>query len=191
MSSKSASRKGPLIAVYGSSSAGPQDVAYQQAETLGAELARAGARVMNGGYGGVMEACSRGAAEAGGHVIGVTVESYARRGGPNRWVAERERTRDLFERLGVLVGKADGFVAVGASLGTLTEVFLAWTLLATGAREEAPLVLLGSEWPALIEAHRRSGAIDSRLFGWLQLTQSPREAAQRALADSPPIGDRT
>jgi len=189
MRSKSPSRKGPLIAVYGSSSVGLHDEAYQQAEKLGAELARAGARVMNGGYGGVMEACSRGAADAGGHVIGVTVDSYARRGGPNRWISERIRTRDLFERLGVLVGKADGFVAVGASLGTLNEVFLAWTLLATGGREEAPLVLLGSEWPALIEAHRRSGSIDSRLFGWIQVTQSVREAARRVLAESPPVED--
>lgn len=189
MRSKSPSRKGPLIAVYGSSSVGPHDEAYQHAETLGAELARAGARVMNGGYGGVMEACSRGAAGAGGHVVGVTVDTYARRGGPNRWVTERVRTRDLFERLGVLVGKADAFVAVGASLGTLTEMFLAWTLLATGERESAPLVLLGSEWPALIEAHRRAGSIDARLFNWLQVTQSPREAARRALADSPPPED--
>jgi uncharacterized protein (TIGR00725 family) len=188
MSSKSPSRKGPLIAVYGSSSAGPHDEAYQHAERLGAELARAGARVMNGGYGGVMEACSRGAAGAGGHVIGVTVDSYARRGGPNRWVSERVRAHDLFERLRVLVGKADGFVAVGASLGTLTEVFVAWTLLATGGGE-APLVLLGSEWPALIDAHRRAGSIDARLFGWIQITQSAREAARRVLADSPPAED--
>lgn len=37
-------------------------------------LAERGHIVLNGGYIGTMEAVSRGAAEAGGHVIGVTCE---------------------------------------------------------------------------------------------------------------------
>ena len=66
----------PLIAVYGSSTARESERAWRLAYDLGGELARAGAAVMTGGYGGIMAACSRGAHEAGGHVVGVTVELF-------------------------------------------------------------------------------------------------------------------
>ena len=66
----------PRIAVYGSSTAQEGDETYRMAQELGGALARAGADVVTGGYSGVMEACSRGAHEAGGHVIGITVELF-------------------------------------------------------------------------------------------------------------------
>ena len=172
----------PLIAVYGSSSVGEDEPAYALAHALGGELARAGASVMTGGYGGVMEACSRGAAEAGGHVIGVTVDLYAHRGPANRWVHELIHTRDLFERLGVLAGRADGFVAVGGSLGTLTEVFLTWTLLGARARPSGPLVLLGSDWEPVLRAHRDAGFIAPDSFRHIQIAADPAEAARQVLA---------
>ncbi|MEK7823789.1 MAG: TIGR00730 family Rossman fold protein, partial [Candidatus Eisenbacteria bacterium] len=56
----------PLIAVYGSSTVKEADAAWRLGYDLGRELARAGAGVMTGGYGGIMAACSRGAHEAGG-----------------------------------------------------------------------------------------------------------------------------
>jgi len=56
----------PRIAVYGSSLVSERDPGYRLAYDLGAELARQGATVVTGGYGGVMEAASRGAAEAAG-----------------------------------------------------------------------------------------------------------------------------
>src|SRR5258708_591601 len=89
----------PLVAVFGSSAIGPQDAAWALAYDLGRELARAGAAVMTGGYHGAMEACSQGAHEAGGHVVGVTVELFERRGAVNRWVRERVHTDRLTERL--------------------------------------------------------------------------------------------
>ena len=72
--------RSPVIAVYGSSTVRDGDPAWLRARELGRELARAGATVMTGGYGGIMEACSHGAHEAGGHVIGVTVELFETRG---------------------------------------------------------------------------------------------------------------
>src|SRR5690349_2498348 len=100
----------PLIAVFGSSTVKPQDPGWTLASDLGRELALAGADVMTGGYNGAMGACSQGAHEAGGHVIGVTVELFERRGPANRWVRERVHTRNLYERLEYLVERAAGFV---------------------------------------------------------------------------------
>jgi len=50
---------------------------------------------------GTMEAVSRGAAEAGGHVIGVTCEDIEkwRPIGANAWVKEEWRKKTLTERL--------------------------------------------------------------------------------------------
>ena len=112
----------PLIAIYGSSSVGPSDPAYRMAFELGGELARAGAAIVTGGYGGVMEAASRGAHEAGGDVVGVTVELFERRGPVNAWVREHVHTTDLFERIGTIVRRSDGFVVAPGSIGTLAEL---------------------------------------------------------------------
>ena len=71
------------VTVFGSSRATPVDPVYRDARRLGRLLAVAGYAVRSGGYSGVMEAVSRGAAEAGGQAIGVTVESWSSR--PNAW----------------------------------------------------------------------------------------------------------
>lgn len=175
----------PLIAVFGSSTVNEADASWRLAYDLGRELARAGAVVMTGGYGGIMAACSRGAHEAGGHVVGVTVELFEPRGPVNRWVAERIHTPDLFERLRVIVHRADGFVTVPGSIGTLTELFLTWTLLSVSARPPVPLVLLGDHWRDYLDAHRHPDLVPSHLFSHLQVASTPAEAARLVLAGAP------
>lgn len=175
----------PLIAVFGSSTMKESDTAWRLAFELGGELGRAGAGVMTGGYGGIMAACSRGAHEAGGHVVGVTVELLEQRGPVNRWVKERVHTADLFERLRVIVDRADGFVTVPGSIGTLTELFFTWTLLSVGGRPAAPLVLLGEQWPAYLDAHRHPELVMPHLFDHVRCAATPAEAARMALAGIP------
>jgi uncharacterized protein (TIGR00730 family) len=175
-------RSRPLVAVYGPSNVREGDRAYALAQELGGELVRGGADVMTGGYGGVMEACSRGAAQASGRAIGVTVETYAGRGSGNPWVTERRHAPDLLERLRILIAGADGFVAVGGSLGTLTEVFLAWTMLASTARGRAPLVLLGEEWPPVLEALRRAAFLTPDQEALVRTATDPAQAARLVLA---------
>ena len=63
----------PAVAVFGSSDPRPGDEAYELARRAGELLARSGWAVLSGGYGGVMEGASRGAREAGGEALGVTV----------------------------------------------------------------------------------------------------------------------
>jgi hypothetical protein len=172
----------PVIAVFGSSTTKESDATWRLAYELGAELARGGAAVMTGGYGGIMAACSRGAREAGGHVVGVTVELFERRGPANPWVTERVHTPDLFERLRTIIARADGFVTVPGSIGTLTELFLTWTLLSAQARPAAPLVLLGDPWPGYLDAHRHPELVRPHLFDHVRLAASPAEAARLALA---------
>lgn len=175
----------PLIAVYGSSTVKETDAAWRMGYDLGRELARAGAGVMTGGYGGVMAACSRGAQEAGGQVVGVTVELFEKRGPVNRWVTEHIHTADLYERLRVIVSRADGFVVAPGSIGTLTELFLTWTLLSVNGRPAAPLVLMGDHWRDYLDAHRRPDLVLAHLFEHVQVASTPAEAARLALAGVP------
>ena len=179
----------PRIAVFGSSTAQEGDGAWTLAYELGRELARAGADVMTGGYSGTMAACSRGAHEAGGHVVGVTVELFERRGPMNRWVQERVHTDNLYDRLEHLVEQASGFIAVPGSLGTLTEVFLAWTLLSVQGRPAAPLVLLGDHWAEFLDALRKPDLVLPGLFAFVRVETSPAAAARAALAGAGPTGD--
>lgn len=175
--------RAPVIAVFGSSTARAEDPLYHRSVELGRALAERGAAVVSGGYGGVMEAVSRGAREAGGHVVGVTVEMFEFRGGPNRWVSERVHTSDLFERLRQITHMAHGYVVPGGSVGTLNELFLAWTFASTSARPRPPVVLLGAHWRAWLDAHRHPDLVPERLFRHVVVTDTPAEAAERVLAD--------
>ena len=160
----------------------PGSVAYELAHDLGHELARAGADVMTGGYHGTMEACSRGAHEAGGHVVGVTVELFEKRGPVNAFVRERVHTPDLYERLRHILDRADGFVVLPGSLGTLNELFLTWTLVSVGGRPRAPLVLLGRHWAKFVESLRDPDMVVPGLFEFIDVTADPADAVRLVLA---------
>ena len=65
----------------------------------------AGFTVLTGGYIGTMEAASRGAAEAGGYVIGITCDQIEewRPVSPNKWIHEERRFATLWERVNALI----------------------------------------------------------------------------------------
>ena len=64
-------RQSEIVTVFGSSRPVAGDAHYAEALELGAALAAKGLVVCSGGYGGVMEAVSRGAKEAGGRTLGI------------------------------------------------------------------------------------------------------------------------
>ena len=171
----------PLIAVFGSSITREGEPIWTLAHALGGALARAGADVMTGGYSGAMEGCSRGAHEAGGHVVGVTVELFEKRGPVNRWVKERVHTPDLFERLRVIVTRAEGFAVLPGSVGTLNELFLAWTLVSVDAHDAPPIVLVGEHWEAWLDAHRHPMLVPARLYRHVCVARTADEAARLTL----------
>lgn len=148
----------PLTIVFGSSTT--QDPArLAAAERLGQLLAQAGYAVGTGGYGAIMEAVSRGAAQAGGHVIGYTCDEFPDRA-PNPWLHEERRTADLLLRLQRMLTEGDAFLALWGGTGTLTEVLLAWTLGQIAwryAQPVKPLLLVGDTWAPLLAAIRAHG----------------------------------
>jgi uncharacterized protein (TIGR00730 family) len=141
------------ISVFGGSSPEPGSKAYQAAYELGKYLGQAGLTVLTGGYMGTMEAASRGANEAGGHVIGVTceeIESF-RPVGPNPWVQEEWRRKTLRDRLSALLDNCDAAIALPGGVGTLLEINLCWNEFAIHAQDPKPLILIGSGWRTVME----------------------------------------
>src|SRR5512146_2733274 len=101
MTSSPASNGRKIVTVFGAGAPRPGSGVYSEAVTMGRLLAEAGFVVATGGYGGVMEGASRGACEAGGHVIGVTcdrIEQY-RHVKTNQWVREEVRFPLLRDRM--------------------------------------------------------------------------------------------
>ena len=64
------------MTIFGSSKPIEGEDEYEFARKLGYELGKIGFTICNGGYGGTMEATSRGAKEAGARTIGVTVSTF-------------------------------------------------------------------------------------------------------------------
>ncbi len=137
----------PQISVIG---AGAEDAELAAiAEEVGGLLARAGARLVCGGLGGVMEAAARGAAAAGGEVIGIL--PTADPGDANPHVTHPVATGIGQARNLAVVASGDAVIAVGGAWGTLSEIAFArrlgrpviglrtWEL--ASASEEAGIVL--------------------------------------------------
>jgi uncharacterized protein (TIGR00725 family) len=147
------------------------------AERVGAAVARAGAVLFCGGRTGVMEAAARGAARAGGTVVGV-LPGFSHRDA-NRWVTIPIVTGMDQARNVVLVRSCDAVIAVGGSYGTLSEIALAlklgvpvvglrtWRLAPPEARR-VPLLRARSADDAVrlaLRGARRNGGRRAR--GWL------------------------
>lgn len=142
------------ITVFGSSRPRPGDTAYRLACEVGRTVARTGWTLVNGGYGGTMEASARGAQEAGGRVIGVTCQALGR-SGPNAYVTEERPTASLEERLAMLVALGRAYVALPGGTGTLLEVARVWEFAHKGlGPPDRPILLMGSYWQPLLDMIR-------------------------------------
>jgi uncharacterized protein (TIGR00725 family) len=114
----------PYVAVVGPGEASSHELAA--AEEIGGALAAAGAVVVTGGLGGVMEAACRGARAHGGHTLGILPGEH--RSAANAWVEVAVATGMGELRNGLVVRAADALVAVGGGHGTLSEVAFALKL---------------------------------------------------------------
>lgn len=174
----------PRVAVFGSGGGAAADL--DRARRLGAGLVRAGYEVMNGGYGGTMEAVAAGASEAGGRAIGVTCAEFTFRACPNTHLAEVIEAPTLFARLEHLVRDAAGYVALPGGNGTLAEISVAWECLRKGLVSARPLVAWRDPWQPVFEGLAEGPYLDGGvdLFTWVGDVEEAVEAVRaRVTAD--------
>lgn len=148
-----------VVAVIGSARLSPPDPRWDDARALGALVAGRGWTLMTGGYGGLMSAAAQGAAEAGGHVIGLPMSGWTGLS-PNEWSHELRWSTTYGERMGHLL-TCDAVVALHGGVGTLAEAATVWSALQTESRAAA-LVAVGPEWEFLLAALAGHLVIDAR-----------------------------
>ncbi len=128
------------VAVVGpGSDATPSEVAV--AQEVGELVAREGWVLLTGGLGGIMEAASRGAADAGGIVVGVLPGGDPSAANPSVAIPLPSGLGEA--RNALLVNASEGIVVVGGSWGTLSELALA-------VRRGKPVVQIGG-WRIITE----------------------------------------
>lgn len=170
-----------VVSIFGSSQAERGSLAYEEARQVGALLAQKRLTVCSGGYGGVMEAVSCGAKEAGGAVIGVTTSVFSHLTA-NHWVDEEIRTATFLERLQTLIEIGQGYLALKGGIGTLTEICTVWSLLQIRSIPARPFVLLSDPWQGLLDFCAEELIIRQRDFAHLRLAPTPEEAVQTLAA---------
>lgn len=109
------------IGVVGSGDPSPKEAAL--AEEVGSAIAGAGALLVCGGLGGVMEAACRGAKSVGGTTVAIL--PGASRGDANSYVDVAIATGMGEMRNALLVRISDALVAVAGEFGTLSEIAFA------------------------------------------------------------------
>jgi hypothetical protein len=176
-----------IIVVFGGRHPVEGDREYAEAVKLGSMLAAANYAVMSGGYTGAMAAVSRGAREAGGIAIGVTMEIFGNLS-PNPYLTHEIRTRDFFERLEVLTFHAGGFIALRGGMGTLTEISLIWNMLQTRTMPDKPMILVGKFWRPMLESiasHLVIPAAELELFQYADTVEDAVSRLRPAKAAAP------
>ena len=166
------------IAVVGPSAGTPAELVL--GEAVGRALAEAGAVLVCGGMGGVMEAAAGGCVQAGGKAVGILPGSSRLEANPYLTIAVATGMGEA--RNAVVVRTADAVIAIHGEFGTLSEIALAlkmdkpvvglgtWELAKSGVpvesivrattAEEAVRDALRLADRAIAESDERPGALD-------------------------------
>jgi hypothetical protein len=184
---------GPAVTVFGSAREAAGSPTYEQGVELGRKLAESGYAVITGGGPGIMEAANKGAFEAGGTSVGLSIElPFEQR--INDYVNVSMEFRYFFVRKTMFLKYAEGFVVLPGGFGTLDELFEAVTLVQTGKVSAFRIVLLGVDyWCGLMDWIRGSvlgaGHIGAKDVDLLHCTDDVDEAVRILLESRAERGD--
>jgi len=139
-------RFGRTVSFFGSARTKENDLYYQNARTLGEKIARnLGYSVITGGGPGIMEAANRGAKEAGGTSIGLTIRLPLGQT-TNPYITSHLDFYYFFARKVCLTFASEAFIFYPGGLGTMDELFEVLTLIQSRKIEGVPVFLVGSEY---------------------------------------------
>ena len=163
------------ITVFGSSRPVDGEEEYITAYNLGKQLAQRGFNVCTGGYQGIMNAVSRGAAENGAEVIGITVKGWGAI--PSKYLSNEIKCENLNERLQKLIDTGDAYVVLQGGTGTLLELALVWELINKKMIPVKPIVSHLSMWKDIAEIIDKQLVIEKRVTGLVKNLTNVEEIA--------------
>ncbi len=132
---------------------------------LGKMLAQKGMAIISGGFGGTMEDISRGAKSGGGKTIGVTWYKWEKPiySKANAFVDEEIVADTLFERIDIMLKKADAFIVLPGGTGTLLELSAVLEHLNKGLIEPKPIIMLGDFWKPVLSSLKSEPVLSEKI----------------------------
>lgn len=144
---------GPCISIFGSARTQEGDSNYQLTIAIAEAIVESGYGVISGGGPGIMEAANRGAQKAGGTSVGLNIElPFEQQSNPYIDQDKLINFQYFFVRKVMFVKYAQGFIVMPGGVGTLDELFEAYTLIQTDKVSKFPIILVGRDyWGGLID----------------------------------------
>lgn len=136
----------PSVTFYGSARIEEDHPYYKKVHNLTFRIAKElGYTVMSGGGPGIMEAANRGAFEAGGRSIGLTIKLPHEQTN-NPYITEEIPFHYFFSRQSAMSYSTEVCIFCPGGFGTLSEFFEILTLQQTNKIGRIPIILFGSEF---------------------------------------------
>jgi uncharacterized protein (TIGR00730 family) len=178
------------ICVFCGAASGRGEAYAAAARAMGQALAREGiGLVTGGGHVGLMGAVADGALAEGGEAIGVIPRALMDRELGHLGMTELRVVDSMHDRKALMAELSDAFVALPGGIGTLEELFEAWTWAGLGIHEKAVGVLdVGGYWdPLLAMADRMvtEGFLPERLRSALLVEREPAALVKAVRAYEP------
>ena len=143
----------PCISIFGSARTPNTHSNYKLASEIAQRIVGLGFGVITGGGPGIMEAANKGAQEAGGASVGLTIDLPFEQNHNNYIDTDRIINFDyFFVRKVMFVKYAQAFVVLPGGFGTLDELMEAITLIQTSKIKQIPIILVGTSfWSGLVD----------------------------------------
>ena len=143
----------PCISIFGSARTPNTHNNYKLACEIAQRIVDLGFGIITGGGPGIMEAANKGAQEAGGASVGLTIDLPFEEN-HNKYI-DKDRMINFdyfFVRKVMFVKYAQAFVVLPGGFGTLDELMEAITLIQTSKIKKIPIILVGTSfWSGLID----------------------------------------
>ena len=142
----------PCISIFGSARTPNTHNNYKLACEIAQRIVDLGFGIITGGGPGIMEAANKGAQEAGGASVGLTIDLPFEENN-NKYIDKDRMIKFdyFFVRKVMFVKYAQAFVVLPGGFGTLDELMEAITLIQTSKIKKIPIILVGTSfWSGLI-----------------------------------------
>ena len=143
----------PCISIFGSARTPNTHNNYKLASEIAQRIVDLGFGIITGGGPGIMEAANKGAQEAGGASVGLTIDLPFEENN-NKYIDKDRMIKFdyFFVRKVMFVKYAQAFVVLPGGFGTLDELMEAITLIQTSKIKKIPIILVGTSfWSGLID----------------------------------------
>jgi uncharacterized protein (TIGR00730 family) len=132
------------VTFFGSARTKADEPYYEKAKNLAGRIVKElRYSVITGGGPGIMEAANKGAYEAGGNSLGLTIELPLEQA-TNPYLTDREDFHYFFSRKVCLSFSAEAYIFFPGGFGTLDEFMEILTLVQTNKIPGAPIILVGA-----------------------------------------------